>query len=285
MANSVMFFYENQLGGQLVFGRTSDHILSEISGMSQVSATVAETQGVGQVGATAAGASIQPKTITVNGTVRTAAGRAALLAAVLPGVPAALAMVDGAKKYIIEGIPEKSPEVSSNDGPQSFQFALRCSYPYWHGPSARSLLSGLSARFHFPTSLAGHWYISRYTSEAFCTVTNPGNIASDLTLQFRARTQVTNPRVYHLESESYIQLNTTLNIGDTITVSTVYGSKGATHSSQTGSETNAFRLLDIGSNLAMQLQPGVNTFRVTASAGADGLDVTLIAPKGVWAGV
>ena len=46
-----------------------------------------------------------------------------------------------------------------------------------------------------------------------------------------------------------------------------------------------FRLLNIGSNLAMQLQPGVNTFRVTASAGADGLDVTLIAPKGVWAGV
>ena len=77
MANSVMFFYENQLGGQLVFGRTSDHILSDISGMSQVSATVAETQGVGQVGATAAGASIQPKTITGNGTVRTAAGRAA----------------------------------------------------------------------------------------------------------------------------------------------------------------------------------------------------------------
>ena len=114
---------------------------------------------------------------------------------------------------------------------------------------------------------------------------NPGNIASDLTLQFRARTQVTAPRVYHLESASYIQLDTTLNIGDTITVSTVYGNKGATHSSQTGSETNAFRLLDIGSNLAMQLQPGVNTFRVTASAGADGLDVTVIAPKGVWAGV
>lgn len=285
MANSVMFFYENQLGGQLAFGRTSDHILSDISGMSQVSATVAEAQGVGQVGATAAGASVQPKTITLNGTVRDAAARASLLAAVLPGVPATLTMARGANRYFIEGIPEKSPEVSSNDGPQSFQFALRCSYPYWRGPEARSLLSGLSAQFHFPTSLAGRWYISRYTSEAFCTVNNPGSLASDLVLQFRARTQVTNPRVYHLESESYIQLNTTLNIGDTITVSTVYGNKGATHSSQTGSQTNAFRLLDIGSNLAMQLQPGENTFRCTAAAGADGLDVTVIAPKGVWAGV
>jgi len=280
-----MFFYENQLGGQLTFGRTRDHILSDISGMSQVSATVAEAQGVGQVGATASGASVQPKTITLNGTVRDAAARASLLAAVLPGVPATLTMARGANRYFLEGIPEKSPEVSSNDGPQSFQFALRCSYPYWRGPEARSLLSGLSAQFHFPTSLAGRWYISRYTSEAFCTVTNPGSLASDLVLQFRARTQVTNPRVYHLESESYIQLNTTLNIGDTVTVSTVYGSKGATRSSQTGSESNAFRLLDIGSNLAMQLQPGENTFRVTAAAGADGLDVTVIAPKGVWAGV
>lgn len=285
MANSVMFFYENQLGGQLAFGRTSDHILSDISGMSQVSATVAEAQGVGQVGATASGASVQPKTITLNGTVRDAAARASLLAAVLPGVPATLTMARGANRYFLEGIPEKSPEVSSNDGPQSFQFALRCSYPYWRGPEARNLLSGLSAQFHFPTSLAGRWYISRTTSEAFCTVNNPGSLASDLVLQFRARTQVTNPRVYHLESESYIQLNTTLNIGDTVTVSTVYGSKGATHSSQTGSETNAFRLLDIGSNLAMQLQPGENTFRCTAAAGADGLDVTVIAPKGVWAGV
>lgn len=155
MANSVMFFYENQLGGQLVFGRTSDHILSDISGMSQVSATVAETQGVGQVGATAAGASIQPKTITVNGTVRTAArpGRAACGG--IARRAAALAMVDGAKKYIIEGIPEKSPEVSSNDGPQSFQFALRCSYPYCTAVSSLAAVRPVGQGSIFRPALRG----------------------------------------------------------------------------------------------------------------------------------
>ena len=279
------FIYENERGGALILRSDGDSFVTDIPALSTVDVSISEAQGVGQVGATATEASIQPKTITVSGAVRNAPARAALLAAVLPGVPARLTMVDGSARRYLEGIPSKSPEISNRRGVQPFQFAFRCSYPYWRGEERPNSLSGLTALFRFPVNLAGTWRISSRSSDVFSTVDHPGNMPASFTLRFSARTQVTNPEVYHLESGSFIRLITTMEIGDTIEVSTVYGSKGAWLISEDGVSTNVFRLLDIDSDLSMQLRPGVNTFRVEADAGKDGLDVTLFAPKGVWAGV
>ena len=285
MADSLIFIYENANGGTVVFREDSSLWITGISGISTVEASVAEAQGVGQIGATPTGVSIQPKTLTVNGMLWDRSLRSRLLAAVLPGVKARFTMLDGGQRYYLEGIPSKSPIVDEVREMPGFQFAFRCSFPYWRGEETVQTLAGLAALFRFPTSLAGEWYISRMTDSAFATVENPGNMPAPLTLRFKARTIVTNPEIYHLENGSYIRLNTTMAIGDIIEVSTVYGEKGAWQVAEDGSTTNVFRYLDIGSDLSMQLEPGTNTLRVSAEVGEDGLDVEIIAPKGVWAGV
>lgn len=285
MENPLIFLYENEQGGSLVFRRDSELWITSVTGLSGVEASVAEAQGVGQVGATATAVSIQPKTLTIDGMLWNHAARPALLAAVLPGVPARLTMLDGASRYYLEGIPTKSPEVENSAGPQRFQCSFRCSYPCWRGEEAAAGLAGLTALFSFPASLAGSWYISRYSTNAFATVENAGNMPSDLTVCFAARTRVANPELYHLESGSYLRLNAVLDTGETARISTVYGRKGATLTRADGTEENIFRLLDIGSNLSMQALPGQNTYRCSADEGQAGLDVTILAPKGVWAGV
>ncbi|MBQ8647395.1 MAG: phage tail family protein, partial [Oscillospiraceae bacterium] len=195
-----IFIYENQRGGTLILRADGDSFVTDIPNLSAVDATISEAQGVGQVGATATDASIQPKSITVSGAVRNAPARAALLAAVLPGVPARLTFVDGSTRRYLEGIPSKSPEISNRRGVQAFQFTLRCSYPYWRGEESPSSLAGLSALFSFPCSLAGEWKISSRSTDVFSTVESPGNMPASFTVRFCARTQVTDPEIYHLES-------------------------------------------------------------------------------------
>lgn len=285
MANPVIFLYENALGGSVAFRRDSDCILSDMTSVSSVDTKISESQGVGQTGATATAASVQPKTLTASGAVRSPAARAALLATVLPGVSARITMINGDARYYLEGSPDKTPIVANNRGVQKFQFSFRCSYPYWRGEEASTGLSGLEALFSFPRSLGGSWYISQYTTSAFAAVTNPGNMPSALTVRFYARAPVTDPQLYHLESDSAVQLNTTLDTGETIEVCTEYGRKGATLIRADGTRENVFRLLDISSNLNMQILPGDNTYRYDAADGKAGLDVTIVAPKGVWAGV
>lgn len=285
MENPLIFLYENERGGSLAFRRDSELWITSVTGLSGVEAGITEAQGAGQVGATAMAASIQPKTLTLNGLLWSSAARRTLLAAVLPGVAARLTMLDGGSRYYLEGIPSKSPEVENSPGPQKFQCSFRCSYPCWRGEEAAAGLAGLTALFSFPRSLAGSWYVSRYSTNAFATVENAGNMPSDLTVRFAARARVTNPQLYHLESGGYLRLNTVLDAGETAEISTVYGRKGATLTRAGGETENIFRLLDIGSDLSLQALPGLNTYRCSADEGQAGLDVTILAPKGVWAGV
>lgn len=68
-------------------------------------------------------------------------------------------------------------------------------------------------------------------------------------------------------------------------VSTVYGSKRVIYRHADGVEENGFRYLSPDSDMNMQLQPGVNTFRYDAADNREGLRVSVLAPRGVRAGV
>ena len=284
MENSVIFMYENQKGGTVIFSPRADQWVENITGLSSVDSDISEAQGVGQVGATATAVAVRPKTCTITGAVRNPSARRLLLATVLPGVFGRLTMVSGGIRRYLEGIPTKTPDVQNKNGPQRFQIGFRCPYPYWRGEDTPTKLAGMIPCFQLPCSFSGRWYVSRPAENAFVELSNPGNMPSALTVQFVAKTQVTDPALYHMQSDSWIRLHTTLQPGETIAVCTQYGRKGAVKYTA-GSQENVFRVLDIQSNLGMALDPGTNTFKVEASAGRDGLEVILTAPKGVWAGV
>lgn len=262
--------------------------VTAITGASANEVTVSESQGAGQVGSSISAVSVQPRNLTIDGVIRAdlEQNRRGLLGCVLPGVQGRLTVTQNGESWYIDGVPTRTPDVSDGSTVQQFQFVLHCPYPYWRSTADGSTqIAGLVKRFQFPCSLEGSWYISQYSTNLFAAVENTGTAATEFDVEFTAVTAVTNPEMFHVERGSFIRLHTVLQAGESITVSTVYGRKGAVLRRADGTEENAFRWLDVESNLNLQMDPGTNTIRCTAEENREGLRVRVILPKGVLAGL
>lgn len=275
-------------GNSITFAYHSTFWITQINGLSNNDIALSESQGAGQVGSTLNAQSVQPRDLTINAVLLrdTELNRRSVLACVLPGVTGKLSLTQYGESWYIEGTPKRTPEFSDGSGPQTFQFSLRCPYPYWKSvESLPSQIAGLTKKFKFPFHTGGHWYLSQYSASLFSIVHNSGGAATEFDVVFTAVTQVTNPELYHVERQSYIKINKVLAAGERISVSTVYGRKGVTLRLADGTESNGFRFLDIGSDLNMQLAPGDNTMRCAAENNREGLRVQILAPKGVLPGI
>lgn len=286
--NTVIVYEAN--GRSVLFraARSSPLWITKISGVSSLNVSVSETQGAGQIGSTIGNQKIEPRDITVDGaiTANVEANRAGLLACILPGVTGRLTVWQDNESWYVEGCPTKTPEISDGSILQEFQFVLHCPYPYWRSTADGSAqVAGLTKLFQFPCTLAGTWYISKYSDSLFAVVENFGSAATEFDAVFTAVTDVTNPELYHVERGAFLRINKILEAGEQITVSTVYGRKGAVIRRADGTEENAFRYLDVDSDLNLQLDPGSNTLRATASENREGLRVQVIMPKGVRPGL
>lgn len=262
--------------------------VTEITGASSNSVAISETQGAAQVGSTISSQSVQPKDITVNGAVlkELEKNRRAILACIAPGNTGRLTIRQSGEGWYIEGAPKTTPVFSDSSKVQSFQFVLHCPYPYFKSTDGgNSQIAGLTRLFRFPCLLAGRWYISKYTESFFTPVENTGTVPLEFEVTFAAVTAVTNPEIYHVEKRTFIRIRKVLEAGESITVSTIYGRKGATLRQADGTESNAFRFLDIDSDLNMQMDPGRNTIRSDAEHNREGLRVQVVLPKGGLPGI
>ena len=262
--------------------------VTSITGASGNDVAVSESQGAGQVGSTISNQSVQPRDITINGAVLAAveANRRGILACVLPGVTGRLTVIQNGESWYIDGAPKRTPEFSDGSVVQDFQFVLHCPYPYWRSTADGSAqVAGLTKLFQFPCSLAGTWYISKYSDSLFTVVENDGTAAMEFDVIFTAATEVTDPEFYHVERGTFIKINKVMAAGEKITVSTVYGRKGVTLQLPDGTQANGFKYLDVGSDLNMQMAPGTNTIRCDAANNREGLRVQVIMPKGVVPGI
>lgn len=266
----------------------SDIWVTSISGASGNEIAISEAQGAGQVGSTISNQSVQPKDITINGAVLAVveANRRSILACVLPGVMGRLTVIQNGESWYIDGAPKRTPDFSDGSVVQDFQFVLHCPYPYWRSTADGSAqVAGLTKLFRFPCSLAGTWYISKYSDSLFTVVENEGTAAMEFDVTFTAATEVTDPEFYHVERSARIKINKVMAAGEKITVSTVYGRKGVTLCLADGTKVNGFKYLDVSSDLNMKMDPGANTIRCDAANNREGLRVQIIMPKGVAPGV
>ncbi len=262
--------------------------ITSLSGASGNEIALSEAQGAGQIGSTLGSQSVQPRDITVNGAILSAVeeNRRGILSCVLPGEPGRLTVAQNGESWYLEGVPKRTPEFSDGSAVQSFQFMLHCPYPYWRSTADGSAqIAGLTRLFRFPCSLAGAWYISQYTESLFAAVENRGAVAAEFDAVFTAVSEVTDPELYHVERGAFLRLNKVMAAGEEIVVSTVYGRKGVTLRHADGTQTNGFRYLDIGSDLNLQMDPGVNTIRCDAAHNREGLRVQIILPQGVIPGI
>lgn len=290
--------------------------ITEIAGEDGLEININETQSAGSIGTTHDSSSVSSRDLTINGLIigNCEAEKRKLNLAVRPFTQATLYKIDsnGVKWYLTgeakstlhteekiavdaidvrfaKSIPYLTRQQPLTDriGIMPFQFTFHASFPYWRTvETATTVLGGLSSMwFPTPVSTAGSWYISSAKESADTDVYNEGNGETEFRLYLKASAQCVNPRLYNLDTRTYIQLNKTMTVGEMAVISTVSGERGCTYYAEDGTESNAFADLDINSDLEMTLKPGSNILRFTADAGRSNVTASIKAPSGVASNV
>lgn len=288
MNGDTIFIYESAIG-TLTFQRDPMQFwITEIDGASSVDIDIFESQSAGQVGASISGQSVQPSSFTVDGCIFEPldANRERLIDIIAPQTPATLTVIQNGESWYKDVLPEKTPEITPGDGVQYFQMRLHAAYPYWRSTTSYATqIAGLIAMFKFPFFTGGFWWISKYSDSYFNTIVNEGNVPIEFQVIFAARSALSNPEIYHMDTQKLIRINKSMIAGERIIVSTIDGQKGVTCISNTGEITNGFKYLSLESDLSMALIPGDNLLRMAADTNREGLGVRIEAPKGVKSGV
>ena len=257
--------------------------INSIEGLSENNVDISSSQGVSQIGATVTATSIQPKTITLNGTIMgvNAEYRKTLISTILPGVAGKLFYDD----YYIDCMPSKTPVISNGLSSQEFQVTLFCAYPFWRSKETQSesFLQKLSL-FTFPFSTGTPFKISDISSSIYKTIINDGDTDSGLIVRLKAITDVENPKLLHVDKGTFLNFNYTLLAGETIEINTNAGEKSVNLTSG-GVVSNAFKYLTVDSDMGLTASAGANLFQSIATDNVEGLDIEIELPKGVYTGV
>ena len=286
MNNQTKIIYENYIG-KIEFSYDSPFWISTPSGMTSDEIEISETSGAMQVGTTITGQSVLPKKFTLDGVIfePLVVNRKNLINIMAPQIPSTLTVIENNESWFLDVVPQKTPEIEDGIVAQNFQVTLYAAYPFWKTTEQyTSQLVGIVPLFQFPFDTSGSWSISEFTDNYFTEVENEGNSPIEFSITFSARSDVSNPELYHMGSDKFIKLNKSMIAGEVIVVSTKYGEKGVLCYDTNGNVSNGFKYLTIDSDLSMQLLPGNNLLRFDAG-NRQGLSITVNAPKGVKSGV
>lgn len=278
---AVIVTYTNDYGDSIEFSKNSDIRITAIDGLSANNIDLSEATVTNQVGSSITGASIQSKTMTIDGRYfYKPAIRKRLLAVILPGVGARLRYqntVENVDVYWV-GQPTATPDISTGPVWQSFQFSLKLPYPYPRTTEEENKsFSYLQSGFRFPRAYSSKtpWQISTRIIEPLQTITNRGDIPAGFTVTFRAIADgVKGPKLLNVDTRENIAFTQlTLNSGDVLTVNTMINAREVLLTTSDGTR-NAFEYMDYDSTFFL-LARGSNTLRYSAQEKEANLDVTL----------
>ena len=278
---AVIVTYTNDYGDSLEFSKNSDIRITAIDGLSANSIDLSEATVTNQVGSSITGASIQSKTMTIEGRyLYKPEIRKRLLAVILPGIGARLRYQNTVENVDVywKGQPTTTPDISTGPVWQNFQFSLKLPYPYPRTTEEENKsFSYLQSGFRFPRAYSSKtpWRISTRIIEPLQTITNRGDIPAGFTVTFKALTDgVKGPKLLNVDTRENIAFaQLTLNSGDVLTVNTMINAREVLLTTSEGTK-NAFEYMDYDSTFFL-LARGANTLRYSAQEREANLEVTL----------
>jgi phage-related protein len=191
---------------------------------------------------------------------------------------------DDGTAYVIACVADSgTPRFVGDAGNQStfhmrFYLDLLAPDPTWYDPVGEeqhmnSFEGGMTIPFELPLDLG--------TVGASAIIRNKGDLATPVLITITG--PVTNPSIENLTTDQTIALVLDIAAGETLVISTVYGSIAATLTDALGVETNAMRYITVDSEF-WQLQPGANEVSY-ASSGESGSAEVVIGWRHRYAGV
>lgn len=264
----------NAVGQGVTLGDNAPYVLTKIEGVGATEADIQTQKAPFQDGTTLIDAMLEPRLLALEVTILAsnskdmADKRRALVSAFNPKLGAGVLVYEiSAGKKEIEAIAELAPVFPDagdfRDSMQPGLIQLYCPSPFWmedyeEGAEMAAWLGGLEFAWKLPTMF------SKQASEII--VNNPGDVSTPVVIEFFG--PATNPRVDNLTTGEFIRVTRGLVKDEKLVINTAFGDKHVKLVEANGSESNAMHWIDLDS-VFWQLEPGENTLRYSADAGAE----------------
>lgn len=265
---SKLFRYVNENGGSVTFDYAGGFLISKPSGIDTLSVSLAQAQGIDQVGATIQSTNIQPRPVTIVGCLVGDAqdvNKNKLLSVIRPDIGGKLYADD----YYLSVYPTATPIIEPKDRLARFQFSMLAPYPYWcKDDSASATLSGIQKLFKLPCNFSKTYRFGELMQTQFMNVANRGQVPIPYTATFVAKGDVVNPKITNATTGKFLLIKKTLVSGERLVVEITHERTYVT-SSVDGDCRGA---LSLTSNL-FRLDVGDNVLKPEAASGLDNLQV------------
>lgn len=265
---SKLFRYVNENGDSITFDYAGGFLISKPSGIDTLSVSLAQAQGIDQVGATIQSTNIQPRPVTIVGCLVGDAqdvNKNKLLSVVRPDIGGKLYADD----YYLSVYPTATPIIEPKDRLARFQFSLLAPYPYWcKDDSASATLSGIQKLFKLPCNFSKTYRFGELMQTQFMNVPNRGQVPVPYTATFIAKGEVENPKITNATTGKFLLIKKTLVSGEMLVVEITHERTYVT-SSVDGDCRGA---LSLSSNL-FRLDVGDNVLKPEAASGLENLQV------------
>jgi len=173
--------------------------------------------------------------------------------------------------YIVESI-----EIGEKGIVRNIIISLICPSPFFYDLNKnQNIMSGWAGLFEFPYEFSetGKSFAKRFASESIQILDEGTAIGIGVTIIINADGPISNPFISLVETEQTILINTTLNYGDKLIITTDTNNKNVVLVRDGYSEI-ANEYLDVQSEF-MMISPGYNTFFYGADSGADFMSVNI----------
>ena len=268
---------ENAKGEQLQLTQNPDYVITNIDGLHPPDAIINMMELAGQDGTLFNSAKVDYRQIILNIAINSDAckNRNNLYRFFQTARPVRLIYNNDLRGVYIDGYVQNEP-IGFFEPKQNIQITIICPDPFFHYavPLETTFGSGDVSLFEFPFSApAAGLEFSVVESGSDFTMDNPSGECG-MIIRFQASGSVSNPKIYHGDSDEFIGVTTTMAAGDIIEINTKVGAKSITKISG-NARTNLISSRMTGSSWIRML-PGLNHFAVSATSGASDLTTTVI---------
>lgn len=251
------------------FTLENGYIITSCDALTGVDINIATSQSSGQVGSTVLGTQVQSKTALIEGVVLYQDTKSELLDVLAPMTSGTLVVND---EWALDVTIKSTVEMSKHQHNANFQFQVFIPIPYWYQYEDDLVtVSGIVKKFKFPFNMTKTWQFGERIRLAYMNAFNSSNVNVPFTFNFYAPVTVVNPYIENIETGEVIRINTTMQVGEVITVNTQYG-RVSVISNIRG---NVIRYWDWSNNTLFNLRPGDNLIKSGASTNGDFLETSI----------
>lgn len=279
--------YTNELGDSIEFSTTSPfycNVSKDAKGLAGVDSVIYSTNSAQQHGDTFTGQRIEAREMELTGAINVK-DKAAAIELRRKALRILNPELKGTLKYEYRGF-TKVLDVRIDDRPDfykktvllQYSIAFKALNPFWRNEAeTKEEIASWVGAWEFPTEIdeeSSDSMIFGYREESVIVdCYNAGDVSTGMRIKFMALGILTNPILLNVNTGEFIQINTTMQAGDVITVNTEYGNKGAVLE-RNGATIDCFKDIDVDSTF-MALGIGDNIYRYDAASGVDNLEVSI----------